>query len=127
MKQPRSESLLRKRLRKFRRLKRGYYVPGLLVEGLLAELPAAARRREVLRCVRPVRKQGTLSTPMRFRNVKGCFVATHPRRVAGKHVLLVDNVMTSGATAIQAARTFLQAGARSVRLACVARGTGRRS
>jgi ComF family protein len=109
-----------------RRLRRGYNVPELLLEGMLAGLPFRPRATAALRCVRRTRKQGTLTTRQRFENVKGCFAARHSHRIAGRHVLLVDDVMTSGATAIQAARTLLKAGARSVRVACVARGTGHR-
>jgi ComF family protein len=103
-------------------LRRGYHVPDLLVEGLLATRRPRSRWRTLLRSVRPTRKQGTLTTDQRFGNVRGCFAVTKPAAVAGQRILLVDDVMTSGATAIEAARTLLGSGAASVRLAIVARG-----
>ena len=50
----------------------------------------------------------------RYANVVGCFAVTKPDEVNGKRVLLVDDVMTSGATLAEAARTLKRAGATRV-------------
>lgn len=110
-----------------RRIRRGYNVAELLCEGLARTIDGNPQRITVLKTVRATKKQGTLTTKQRFENVKNCFSVRLPQRVDGKSVLLVDDVMTSGATAIQAARALQQAGARSVYLAIVARGVGGRS
>jgi ComF family protein len=59
----------------------------------------------------------------RAANVRGAFAVAPGRRgqVAGAHVLLVDDVMTTGATANAAARALLDAGAARASCACLAR------
>ncbi|MGO9607469.1 MAG: double zinc ribbon domain-containing protein [Candidatus Binataceae bacterium] len=57
----------------------------------------------------------------RLRNVRRAFAAPYPSRVAGKCVLLVDDVMTTGATAEECTRTLLDAGARAVDVFTLAR------
>ncbi len=107
-----------------RQLRRGYNVSELLAEGLTATLEPRTRRKSLLRTIRPTRKQGMLTTPQRFENVKACFALRHAAEIRDRHILIVDDVMTSGATAIEATKTLLAAGALSVRIACVARGVG---
>ncbi|MFN3606491.1 MAG: ComF family protein, partial [Cypionkella sp.] len=59
----------------------------------------------------------------RFANVQGAFAPTKAQaaRMLGRHVLLVDDVMTSGATFAAAAETCLAAGARGVSVLALAR------
>lgn len=68
---------------------------------------ALARRRATL-------PQGDPRVGSREANVDGAFVARRPRAVRLRHVVLVDDVFTSGATARECARVLLLAGARSV-------------
>lgn len=67
---------------------------------------------------RHTRPQSDLDQQARRQNVAGCFECC--RDFTGRHVLLVDDVMTTGATAAEAARALRQAGARQVSLCCVA-------
>jgi predicted amidophosphoribosyltransferase len=67
--------------------------------------------------------QGHLGRSQRQRNVAGAF-ALHPRRaqaVAGARILLIDDVLTTGATAESCARTLRKAGAIAVDLLVLAR------
>jgi ComF family protein len=64
---------------------------------------------------------GRQSPAMRRQLVAQAFDVKHPREVAGKHILVVDDVMTTGATLAECARTLLAAGARRVTVAALAR------
>jgi competence protein ComFC len=53
--------------------------------------------------------------------VAAAFSVPFPERLRGRRLLLVDDVMTTGATFAECARTLLDAGASEVRVAAVAR------
>jgi len=78
----------------------------------------------VLKIRRKVSKQGTLSIRARFRNVRGIFRVSAGYDLAGARVMLIDDVMTTGATASEASRQLRRAGADSVIVTVVARGVG---
>lgn len=65
--------------------------------------------------------QAGLHQSARQRNVAGAFATPVPTRVAGRRVLLIDDVVTTGATAAACARALLRAGAAEVIVAAVAR------
>jgi len=67
------------------------------------------------------RPQVGLNRQARAANVKGAFVVPRPDRVAGRTVLLVDDVITTGATAAACAGTLKAAGAERVHVWAVAR------
>jgi predicted amidophosphoribosyltransferase len=54
-------------------------------------------------------------------NVRRAFAVKRPVRVANRRVLLIDDVMTTGATVDECARTLLAAGARRVDVLTLAR------
>ncbi|MBN1394690.1 MAG: ComF family protein [Pirellulales bacterium] len=62
-----------------------------------------------------------LSRAQRFRNVRGAFQVKRPERVRDMRILLVDDVLTTGATCSEAAKTLKRAGAATVAVAVVAR------
>jgi ComF family protein len=65
--------------------------------------------------------QAGLSPHQRRANLRGVFVVEHPESIAGKHVLLIDDIYTTGATARACSGVLRRAEAASVRVATVAR------
>lgn len=70
--------------------------------------------------------QAGLTRAQRLDNVKGAFTvhARFAERIKGKTVLLIDDVMTTGATLNQCTKALLKAGAQSVNVLTLARTTG---
>jgi predicted amidophosphoribosyltransferase len=60
----------------------------------------------------------------RLRNVRGAFRVSAGYDITDAHLLLVDDIMTTGATVSESARQLKLAQAASVTVAVVARGTG---
>ena len=71
--------------------------------------------------LRATESQAGLTPRQRRINVRGAFSVSDPSAVTMKHVLLVDDILTTGATARAAARALAQAGAASIWVATLAR------
>ena len=102
-----------------RRRKRGFDQVELLTQKVAQELniPCVAAIKKV-RHNRP--QSGIVGDAQRRANVLGAYAVTDGEAVRGKRVLLFDDIVTTGATAGEAARVLLTAGAREVHLAVVA-------
>jgi len=71
--------------------------------------------------LRATGSQAGLTPRQRRLNVRGAFSVSDPSQVAAQHILVVDDILTTGATARAAAQTLLKAGAASVWVATLAR------
>ncbi len=93
-----------------RRRERGYNQAGALADAV-AESIAAPRLAGALSRVRATRAQARLGPAERRRNLAGAFRAGRPAALEGRTVLLVDDVMTTGATLEAALAELAAAGA----------------
>jgi ComF family protein len=100
-----------------RRASRGTSAADQLARGVAAALGSPCRR--LLRRRLATRMQNELPPEERPANVRDAFLARG--RVAGRRVLLVDDVTTTGATLAACRRTLVEAGAAAVYAAVVAR------
>ncbi|MBR6471240.1 MAG: ComF family protein, partial [Victivallales bacterium] len=104
-----------------RRLVRGFNQAELVARRLAAELG--------LECLTPLRRiratghQARLDANARIRNLRRAFVVPpkEASRIAGRSILLVDDVFTTGATLTAATEILLASGATDVAVATIAR------
>jgi ComF family protein len=75
----------------------------------------------VLVRTRATAPQAGLDRSARRSNIAGAFAVRHPERVAGRRLLLVDDVITTGATVAECARVLKQSGAAQVDVLALAR------
>jgi ComF family protein len=107
-----------------RRMVRGTNSAELLAWCLGRKLGLPVRRRLLVRC-RNTLPQSGLAPSRRFRNMRGAFRVRSQRGLHGARVLLVDDVLTTGATGSEAAGVLKKAGASMVAVAVIARAQGK--
>jgi ComF family protein len=104
-----------------RRRERGFNQSALLAKALSKRISGSADLHR-LRRIRPTATQTHLTASQRLSNVQNAFHTGKGKRLAGQRVLLVDDVMTTGATVNACARALKRGGAQSVHVITVARG-----
>jgi len=109
-------------LHRWRLLKRRYNQAGLLVQALGRHLNKPVSLDGLLR-IRATPPQGHQTRKDRADNVKKAFAVNPRYDVTGKTIVLVDDVMTTGATLNECADALLSAGAKLVDVLVVARAT----
>jgi ComF family protein len=104
-----------------RQRERGYNQAGLLARAVARKLGRECK--ELLERGASTSTQTTLQPAARGANVAGAFqLSSQSRnRVADAHILIVDDVLTTGATTIECTRTLVAAGARSTSVLTFAR------
>lgn len=108
-----------------RRLRSRGFNHAELLAGELSRIAGLRLDRRVLRRVRHTETQTGLTIGERRLNVEGAFQVRRPEAVAGKAIALVDDVITTGATAAACAAVLKQAGASRVVVLALARARRR--
>ena len=93
--------------------RRGYSQSRLLAAETARRLGAETAPTLRKRSYRPPQSRKT-GEAARIANVSGAFAPVHPERFIGKRILLIDDVVTTGATLSECARVLLEAGAENV-------------
>ena len=109
-------------LHRFRLIRRRYNQAGLLAAALSKESGIRCAQEALVRR-RATPTQGRRKYRARQENVRNAF-GVNPRSasiICGKHVVLVDDVLTTGATVNECARALKKAGALSVSVLTIAR------
>jgi ComF family protein len=106
-------------LHKDRLLERGYNQSDAFARGL-SEATNIPWSGEVLRRIRYTQSQTGKSKTERRKNVEGIFEAVEKDRVVGKSILLVDDVLTTGATLEASAEALIQGGCTTIYIMTIA-------
>ncbi|MGH9493502.1 MAG: ComF family protein [Candidatus Sulfotelmatobacter sp.] len=111
-------------LYKGKRRQRGFNQAEMVVRSALKAYPARDRFQlaaDILLRTRETHSQIGLTSHQRRENLRGAFAVARAPEIAGREVLLVDDVYTTGTTASECARVLRRAGASKVWVATVAR------
>ncbi len=106
-----------------RRIRRGVNNVEILAQSVAGTLQLPVVSNWV-KYQRNCQKQSSLPMSLRQQNVRGAFRAVSRYDIKECHVLVIDDVMTTGATAGEVARVVKSAGVAKVTIAVVARGIG---
>lgn len=103
--------LSRERLRE-----RGWNQAIILSQEIIKLCPQYSLRTDILFKIKHTLPQTKLSRSKRLKNLEGCFAVDPTKKtfIAGKNIILIDDVTTTGSTILEARRTLLSAGARAV-------------
>ena len=103
----------------WRRFQRGAHGPNAIAESMATYLGLPKANRLLIRS-QPTEKQVALSQTQRTKNLEGAFRLLK-KNIVDKRILLIDDVMTTGATCNEIARVFRSHGANDVAVAVIAR------
>jgi len=87
-----------------------------IIAGVLAETLGIEMNAGILIRSRSTSQQAKLAEPQRWENVKDAFAMAEDSDLSGKKILLVDDIVTTGATVFEACRPLKAAGARKIEI-----------
>lgn len=102
-----------------RQKKRGYNQSQLICEGIAEILEVPVLKNNLIRA-EETSSQTKKSRYMRYENMQSVFLISNPEIILNKHLILVDDVITTGATLEACAIQLLANGAASVSIAALA-------
>jgi ComF family protein len=105
----------------FRRMKTRTFDQSFLLAREVARILGLPFANGLLRRVKDTESQSQKNRSERADNIKGAFQVDRPDRVAGLDILLVDDVLTTGATTSEAAKVLKRCGARRIDVFTLAR------
>lgn len=117
---PRPDALLPVPLARKRLRQRGFNQAQMLADWLSPALAIPVEKKLLLR-IQDTPSQQQLDAASRRRNLRQAFALSSKHDVSGRHVAIVDDVLTTGATAEALARLLKRAGAARVDVYCLAR------
>ncbi len=106
-------------LHPLKKAERGYNQSLYITKSLSREVKIPFSTR-ILKRVRFTQSQTTMTLKERQKNVQGAFKVLHVERIKGKNILLIDDVITTGATISECGKVLLNAGASKVYAASAA-------
>jgi len=103
--------------------RRGFHITDVIADGF-SKSTGIRKNGKLLKCSRFIKKQAKMRPAQRIKNVRGAFVVPKQNDVMNKRILLLDDVMTSGATVTECSKVLMRNGAESVFVAVAARSIG---
>ncbi len=103
---------------KFR--KRGFNQAFTIARGVQEVIDIPICKIDTVRRKKYTKSQTGFSLEKRLKNMENAFSVRHPERIAGKTVIIIDDVFTTGSTAFELSKTLKQAGASSIMIWTVA-------
>jgi ComF family protein len=119
------EAILPVPLHAEREKERGFNQAEVIARWLGREVGLPVEMTSLLRQRSTERHRFGMGRKERLRSLKGAFRVRTPRLIEGRSLLVVDDVMTTGTTALAVGTTLCDAGATSVRLLTLTRALGR--
>ena len=104
-----------------RLVRRGFNQSHSIAAQLQQRLSHLEVRADICQRTQRASPQRQHNKQQRLHNIVDAFEVTDPNAIAGRALALVDDVMTTGATARAAANRLIKAGAKSVAIWCIAR------
>jgi ComF family protein len=102
-----------------REKQRGYNQAALIAEGLSLQVNIPVISDAIMR-IKKTETQTHKSRIQRWKNMESTFEIRNPEKISGKHILLVDDVVTTGASLESCARALLEIPGLRVSIACLA-------
>ncbi|MEO8650128.1 MAG: phosphoribosyltransferase family protein [Acidobacteriota bacterium] len=104
-----------------RTLERGFNQALLIARIAAKELGAQVDEFSLIRTLHTPKHRAAMDRKARESTVKNAFEVKRPKLIAGRHILLTDDIFTSGGTSSNCAEVLKKAGAASVTVFTVAR------